>query len=130
MTRRGYFNLTTEEGVQTLHFSANAWYNLLDETDLQLNEFGNKLADKYQELAKWVDKGNIKKQSKVEREIADLLTELAYAAALAHDQEEGIEPTYNKFKVRSWITSLSDAEAAQFGMAMSDSVKALSKQGK
>ena len=112
MKHRGQYALP---GGQKVKFSANCWFNLLEETGLQFDEFAKKLEDEY------------KKDSPNEIEVAKLLTELGYAAAKAYDQENGIEISYNKFNVREWMLSMDAESASGFLSAMTDSVHVPSK---
>ena len=106
MKQRGYFELPTEKGVQLLHFSANAWYNLLEDTGKQVDQFGRELDKEYSK----------KKQDVLK--ILNLLTDLAYAAAKAHDQEAGNDIAYNRFNVRTWMANLTAEDSEAFVAAM------------
>ena len=105
MNNRGRFTL---ESGQQLHFSANAWYNLLEDTGMQADEFGVKL-----EKA-------LKKKKPDLLESLNLVTDIAWAAAKAYDQEEGNEITYNRFKIRHLMTETmkDEAKGAQFYQAL------------
>ena len=103
MTQRGYYTLPAG---QKLHFSANCWYNLLDDTGMEADEFGTKLQAEF-------DK---KKQDTLK--ILNLLTDLAFAAAKAYDQEEGNEITYTRYKIRDLMAQLKEEDSADFVKAM------------
>ena len=104
--QRGYYELKTEEGSQWLHFSANCWYNLLEDTGMEADVFGNKLQSEFD------------KKKPDTLKALNLLTDLAFAAAKAYDQEQDNEITYNRFKVRDWMAGLKETDSAAFIMAM------------
>lgn len=79
---------------QNLHFSINAWYILEEETGLNPQEF----------LAKLIEEGSEKEPN--EFRLLDLLTDLTFSACKAYDLEEGNEINYNRFKIRSLISSM------------------------
>ena len=115
MTQRGYYTL---KSGQKLHFSANCWYNLLEDTGMQADEFGKKL------------------QAEFDKDVPDtlttlnLLTDLAFAAAKAYDQEEGNAITYTRFKVRDWMAQLKKEDSAAFVRAMTGSTEVPQQMGK
>ena len=105
MKQRGYYTL---ESGQKLHFSANCWYNLLEDTGMQADEFGTKLQAEFD------------KEDPNTLDSLNLITDIAFAAAKAYDQEEGNEITYNRFKIRAWMTETmkDEASGAEFMQAM------------
>ena len=107
--QRGYFALTTPNGTQLLHFSANCWYNLLEDTGMQAGEFSAKLGEEFSK-----DKAD-------ELVTLNLLTDIAFAAAKAHDQENNIDIIYNRFNVRNWMSHLKAEEGKAFWEAMTHS---------
>ena len=115
-TQRGYFTLPTPEGTKTLHFSTNCWYNLLEDTGMQLDAFGNNLD------------AQLKDPEANMLNIVNSITDLAYAAAKAYDQEESNEIEYNRFKVRTWISNLSAEQSEEFMRAMMSSIQAPGKK--
>ena len=118
MKQRGYYDLKTEDGVQTLHFSANCWYNVLEDTGMEADVFGKALQDEF----------DAKKQDTLK--ILNLLTDLAFAAAKAYDQEQGNEIEYNRFKVRDWMAGLKETDSEAFVHAMTGSSEIPAKKGK
>ena len=111
MTQRGYFDLpTTGKEVQTLHFSSNCWYNLLEDTGKELDVFGKDLQDAFAS------------ENPNNLQLLDLLTDLAYAAAKAYDQEEGNEMAYNRFKIRHWVNNMDETTILEFANVMSGSI--------
>ena len=118
MKQRGYYDLKTDEGVQTLHFSANCWYNVLEDTGMQADVFGNKLQELF----------NAKVPDTLK--ILNHLTDLAYAAAKAYDQEQGNKIEYNRFKVRDWMASLKEEDSNAFALAMTGASEVPDKKGK
>ena len=109
MTQRGKYDLRTDKGTQTLHFSANCWYNLLEDTGKQSDEFSVELGTAFSEEP--IDT----------LKVLNLLTDLAFAAAKAYDQEEGNDITYTRFKVRDWMAGLKEADSEHFVKAMTGS---------
>ena len=117
-TQRGYFDLPIEEGTKTIHFSTNCWFNLLEDTGLELDVFGEKLQTLFNDPTKNM------------LGIINCITDLAWAAAKAYDQEEDNKIDYNRFKVRSWITNLSEEDTTAFMKAMMHSVSTPKTEGK
>ena len=103
MKQRGYYTLPSG---QKLHFSANCWYNLLEDTGMQSDEFGDKLQAEF----------NKKKQDVLKT--LNLLTDLAFAAAKAHNQEEGIDINFNRFQIRDQMAQLKESDSEAFVKAM------------
>ena len=106
--QNGYYKLPSG---QYLHFSTNCWFNLLEDTGKQVDQFGLELQAEFDK-----DKVDVLK-------VVNLLTDLAFAAAKAHDQEEGIEISYNRFKVRDWVSQLKDTDSEEFMAAMTASIQ-------
>lgn len=46
---------------------------------------------------------------------------LIYSALLAHDQENGVEPDYNEYKVGAWLEDLQAEELEKIIQAMTES---------
>lgn len=111
LQQRGYFDLTTEDGTQVLHFSANCWYNLLEDTGKQADTFGKELQDEFA------------KDAPDTLTVLNLLTDLAFSAAKAYDQEEGNEITYTRYKVRDWMAKLKEGDSAAFVAAMTGAIQ-------
>ena len=103
MTQRGYYTLPNG---QKLHFSANCWYNLLEDTGMQADKFGNKLQAEF-------DKSNPDILKTL-----NLLTDLAFAAAKAYNQEEGIDINFTRFKIRDVMAQLKEEDSVAFVKAM------------
>ena len=101
----GYFKLPTDNGTQMLHFSVNAWFNLKEDTGMEFVEVGTKILALHEE--------NVK-----DLEVLNLLTDVAYAAAKAYDQEEGNEIKYNRYNVRAWMGALGVNDSLDFWNSM------------
>ena len=116
-TARGYYEL---ENGQELHFSANCWYNLLEDTGMQADDFGKRLQEEFD------------KEEQDMLAVLNLVTDIAYAAAKAFDQEEGNEITYNRFNIRDWMTKTMKDEksGADFMRAMAGSSEVSQDLGK
>ena len=93
----GYYQLPNG---QWLHFSMNCWFNLQKNTGKDIQGWNT-------EYAKAVKEEDMLSQY-------NLLSELAFAAARAHDQEEDVEIKYNFFKVRSWMDQLDHEHSVEF----------------
>lgn len=115
MTQRGYYTL---KSGQKLHFSANAWFNLLEDTGMQADEFGKKLQAEFD------------KDEPDTLITLNLLTDLVFAAAKAYDQEEGNEIKYTFFKVRDWVAQLTEEDSAGLLQAMTGSTELPAAVGK
>ena len=79
---------------QKLHFSINAWYILEEDTGLKPQTF----------LSELMEEGS--KEEPNEFTLLDLLTDLTFAACKAYDLEEGNVITYNRYKIRSLISTM------------------------
>ncbi len=100
--QQGYYKL---KGVNKwLHFSMNCWVNLKQDSGKDIGTFGKEYDDA-DTIGKFM-----------------ILTEVAYAAAKAYDQEEGNDIDYNIFKVRTWMEALKEDDAKDFMLAMSHSI--------
>ena len=108
--QKGYFNIPTIDGDQWLHFSINCWFNLQQDTGKSFDVFLKELDAEY------------KKSNQDMLKILDSFTDLVFAAAKAYDQEEDNEINYNRFKVRSWLSSLAPDVLADLVTAMQSTV--------
>jgi hypothetical protein len=91
----GYYTLPN--GTK-LHFSINAWYNLEEDCGMKaaawMTEFGDEIA----------------KEDRNEFVLLDLLADLCAAAGKAYAQEEDLEYSINRFKMRNILLELSGEE--------------------
>ena len=117
-TQRCYFDLPIEEGTKTIHFSTNCWFNLLEDTGLELDEFGENLKTYFKDTKKNLPR------------IVNALTDLAFAAAKAYDQEEDNKIDYNRFKVRTWVSKMDEKTTTEFLKVMMSSVETPKTEGK
>ena len=106
---RGYYDLKTVDGTKTLHFAANCWLNLLEDTKMEFDVF-------------------TKNFMKAEEEkdilgVVNYMTDVIFAAAKAYDQEKGNEVDYNWFNVRNWVGALGEAEGAAITETITSSVE-------
>lgn len=115
---RGYHTIKTDNINLPIHFSANSWFNLLQDTGMQFDEFGEKLDEVFS--AEKVD----------ELEAVEVFTALVYSAALAYHQEEGIDLPVNRFKLRDLMANISEEDVRGVLNAMNESVKPAKPVGK
>ena len=83
-----------------MHFSMNFWANFTDLLGISLEQIGDVFAG-------GVSLSNIRA--------------LIYAALLANDQENGIEPDYNQYQVGAWLEDLKAEELEKIIEAMTES---------
>ena len=98
--QRGYYNLVIGGEERTMHFSMNFWINFTDALDVSIDEVGN------------IFQNGIK---------LSVLRTLLYSALLAHDQEQGIKPSYSEFTVGEWLSDLEATEVEKIITAMTES---------
>ena len=113
---RGYYDLKTVDGTKTLHFAANCWLNLLEDTKMEFDVF-------------------TKNFMKAEEEkdilgVVNYMTDVIFAAAKAYDQEKGNEVDYNWFNVRNWVGALGEAEGAAITETITSSGNIHKEKGK
>lgn len=98
--KRGYYTTKLGGKNRTMHFSMNFWANFTDILGISLEQIGDVFAG-------GVSLSNIRT--------------LIYAALLANDQENGIEPDYNQFTVGAWLEDLQADELEKIIEAMTES---------
>ena len=98
--KRGYYTTKLGGKNRTMHFSMNFWANFTDILGISLEQIGDVFAG-------GVSLSNIRT--------------LIYAALLANDQENGVEPDYNQFTVGGWLEDLQADELEKIIEAMTES---------
>ena len=98
--KRGYYTTKLGGKNRTMHFSMNFWANFTDILGISLEQIGDVFAG-------GVSLSNIRT--------------LIYAALLANDQENGVEPDYNQFTVGAWLEDLQADELEKIIEAMTES---------
>ena len=99
--KNGYFTIKNGEGKgKILHFSMNCWAELKSDTGKSVVEWSKSFYG-----------GDTIDQ-------ALHLSEVIFAAAKAHDLEEGNEIDYNVYKVRNWVQSFTEKDSSDFVDAM------------
>lgn len=98
--KRGYYTTKLGGKNRTMHFSMNFWANFTDILGISLEEIGDV-------FGAGVSLSNIRA--------------LIYAALLANDQENGVEPEYNQFTVGAWLEDLQADELEKILQAMTES---------
>jgi hypothetical protein len=98
--KRGYYTTKLGGKNRTMHFSMNFWANFTDILGISLEEIGDV-------FGAGVSLSNIRA--------------LIYAALLANDQENGVEPEYNQFTVGAWLEDLGADELEKILQAMTES---------
>ncbi|QDP53335.1 MAG: hypothetical protein Tp166DCM644871_38 [Prokaryotic dsDNA virus sp.] len=97
---KGYYSLELGGKERTLHFSMNFWAALTEELGVSLQEldkvFGNEMA-------------------------LSSVRAIVYCGLLAYDQEEGNEISYNKFKVGSWLDTMTQDQFTEMIQALTES---------
>ncbi len=83
-----------------MHFSMNFWINFTDSLDVSIDEVGT------------IFQNGIK---------LSVLRTLLYSALLAHDQEQGNNPSYSEFTVGEWLSDLEATEVEKIITAMTES---------
>jgi hypothetical protein len=86
--KRGYYTTKLGGKNRTMHFSMNFWANFTELMGVSLEGVGK------------IFEGGLSLKA---------IRALIYAALLAQDQEQGVEPDYNEFTVGAWLEDL-DAE--------------------
>lgn len=98
--KRGYYTTKLGGKNRTMHFSMNFWANFTDILGISLEQIGDVFAG-------GVSLSNIRA--------------LIYAALLANDQENNVEPDYNQFTVGAWLEDLQADELEKIIEAMTES---------
>lgn len=98
--KRGYYTTKLGGKNRTMHFSMNFWANFTDALGISLEQIGDVFAG-------GVSLSNIRA--------------LIYAALLANDQENNVQPDYNEFTVGAWLEDLQADELEKIIEAMTES---------
>jgi len=98
--KRGYYTTKLGGKNRTMHFSMNFWANFTDALGISLEQIGDVFAG-------GVSLSNIRA--------------LIYAALLANDQENNVQPDYNEFTVGAWLEDLQAEELEKIIEAMTES---------
>ena len=98
--KRGYYTTKLGGKNRTMHFSMNFWANFTDILGISLEQIGDVFAS-------GISLSNIRA--------------LVYAALLANDQENGVEPDYNQFTVGAWLEDLQADELEKIIESMTES---------
>ena len=83
--KRGYITTKLGGKNRTLHFSFNFWANLTEELGITLEQIGTIFEKGFNMVS---------------------FRAIIYCGVLTYDQENGIEPDYDVYKVGSWLDDL------------------------
>ena len=98
--QRGYYKIDIGGRERTMHFSMNFWINFTDDLNIGIDQIGE------------IFSTGIKLSS---------IRSLIYSALLAHEQEQGNEPDFNKFEVGKWLSDIDADEIQKIVQAMTES---------